>query len=631
MHPIRPLVVTALALPATLLLSGCTLQQTTSAPSAKVLVQKVTGTLHGGQQPVTGSTVTVYAVGTTGYGSSATALSSTTSGAYGAFTMPAYTCPQANTPVYIVASGGNPGLANGTNNSALTLAAALGQCGTAQNLTVNIDEVTTVAAAYSMAQFAAPNTTGSFGGPSTTSGGNTVYSVGLTNAVLYTAPTLVNSATGLVNANSATTTIESDQIYSIANTLASCVNSDGTGTACATLFAGTTPPSGTAPANTLAAAVNMALYPYQNVSTLFNLASAQSPYIGATSAPADFTIAVAYTAPPGATQTSSGVTMSNLAIDASGNIWLPTGKTGVLSFNPSQAAFAGPFATQASTGQVAIDMSGYLWATDGTTSYLSKLQIANPSSVSNLQMSSPVTGTLFYGSAIAIGTANQLFVGGGNSNNNTNFVSSVINGTATYQIATLSHVVYSGNMSDTADAGYATTDQSSTAYGEFVTTSNNAARVSINLPGVLPGQIFQVKNRDTLIPVQSTNQLCNYGNTCTAAGFAGMSTPIGGAADGNATIWVANKGNGSVSNLSESGLQGTLSAISPTGYLKGPTYMPGASGLAIDQSGNIWVSNPFVSTYVLTEIIGSAGPTIQPLAAQYQSSTGFRTGTRPTN
>ena len=71
------------------------------------------GRVHGGQQAVSGSTIQLYAAGATGYGSSATALLSTTvtTDALGNFTITHdYTCPTASTQVYIVSTGGNPGL-----------------------------------------------------------------------------------------------------------------------------------------------------------------------------------------------------------------------------------------------------------------------------------------------------------------------------------------------------------------------------------------------------------------------------------------------------------------------------------------------------------------------------------------
>src|ERR1700722_10181663 len=68
------------------------------------------GEAFGGQQPVSGMTLQLYAAGSSGYGSAATPLFSpaTTTNASGAFVFPAYTCPTPTTQVYLVGTGGDP-------------------------------------------------------------------------------------------------------------------------------------------------------------------------------------------------------------------------------------------------------------------------------------------------------------------------------------------------------------------------------------------------------------------------------------------------------------------------------------------------------------------------------------------
>src|ERR1700733_8040395 len=98
------------------LLAGCGYSRPTGANSAVAL----TGSVHGGQQPVSGSTIQLYAAGTDGDGSVALPLLSSTvkTDSNGNFTIPAaYGCPSASSPVYVVASGGRPG-AEGKDKSA---------------------------------------------------------------------------------------------------------------------------------------------------------------------------------------------------------------------------------------------------------------------------------------------------------------------------------------------------------------------------------------------------------------------------------------------------------------------------------------------------------------------------------
>jgi hypothetical protein len=107
---------------------------------------RYSGSVHGGQQPVVGATIQLYTVGTTADGSAATPLltSTVTSDSTGSFTITGlYSCTGA-TQVYIVATGGNPGLS--TTNPNIALMAALGSCSALTPSTfININELTTVA------------------------------------------------------------------------------------------------------------------------------------------------------------------------------------------------------------------------------------------------------------------------------------------------------------------------------------------------------------------------------------------------------------------------------------------------------------------------------------------------------
>ncbi len=136
------------------LFTGCGAQKGVLPP---VVVSSIRGTVHGGQQPVSGAAIHLYAVGSSGDGSAATPLLSraVTTDAGGGFSLAgAYTCPSASILVYIVASGGNPGLAAGTNNAAITMMAALGPCSSLTPSTfILIDELTTVAAVSSLAPY----------------------------------------------------------------------------------------------------------------------------------------------------------------------------------------------------------------------------------------------------------------------------------------------------------------------------------------------------------------------------------------------------------------------------------------------------------------------------------------------
>ena len=136
----------------TILMTGCAMKSTSTSP---LVLQ---GRMKGGQQPVSGATIQLYAVGTTGDASDATPLltNPVTTDQNGNFSLSTattkdYVCPTPTTLVYLVGTGGNPGLAAGTNNQGIALMSVLGQCGSLTNSTsLVVNEVTTVGAAAAL-------------------------------------------------------------------------------------------------------------------------------------------------------------------------------------------------------------------------------------------------------------------------------------------------------------------------------------------------------------------------------------------------------------------------------------------------------------------------------------------------
>ncbi len=357
-----------------LLVSGCGidpgLKMSGSSPETQGATIK--GVVHGGQQPVVGADVYLYAAGTSGYGTAAASLlvpgdgtgnGLVSSGGYvttdgtGSFTITGdYTCPAApGDQVFLLSKGGNP--TGGGANPNLVLMAALGSCSSLSSTTyVVINEVTTVASAYGLAQFlsytsgsidtfptSAPTkgTTPYIGIPTggtgctgaanwLSTGPSTCNYVGLRNAML-TVPNLVTLSTGNVpplasnpDEPSAPATgkvpsyvatgihffndsyVPSARINTLANILAQCVNTtggtSGDGTNCGNLFLDLTPAStGIAPTDTLQAIWNLAQKPFLSGTTatnFFNLAGVNPAFAAGgtlSSQPNDWTIALGYT------------------------------------------------------------------------------------------------------------------------------------------------------------------------------------------------------------------------------------------------------------------------------------------------------------------------------------------------
>ena len=421
----------------------------------------ITGTVVSGTGasvvPIGGASVQLYTAGTTvsgaaGYGQQATAIGSavTADSVTGAFSV-AYDCTTLTAPndlLYLVATG---------TNTDVVLMTALGPCGglSTSGVTVTVNEVTTVASAYSLAQFitAAPNV----GAPASN------YS-GLSNAFV-TVNNLVNIATG--TALSITPAYASNPVPFLntstapqmrVNTLADILNSCASnGSGCSALWSAATPPSGTAPANTLQAILNIAQNPGVNVSTLFGLAPASPPFSPALpSAPNDWTLALTFTGgglgispstsgTDSASHTGIGPTIStSLAIDANGNVWVTGyGEYGYQSGSPNpdvpilaefnnQGAPLTPATTQSSDatpvitfggynfGQtvaqpgeepssIAIDASGNIWAGD----FSSAGDLFTVSSSLSL-LASADTGVSVY--SVAIDNNGNAWIGGGHDN-----------------------------------------------------------------------------------------------------------------------------------------------------------------------------------------------------------------------
>ena len=221
----------------------------------------------GGQQPLRGSAVQLFAAGSTGYGSGATALTAAVyTDANGDFSIPSdFTCPSDATPTYLAATGGNPG--TGNDNPAIALMAALGPCGDLANLPqVTVNEVTTIASVWALHAFLAP------GGEVGTSSTN---ARGLTNA-FAAVNSLASIAGGTTTGTSAPAgaVIPVEKIDTLADILATCVNTGS----CGPLFRAATPAGGTAPDNTLDAALNIARNPSANVAALFAISTPTAPF-----------------------------------------------------------------------------------------------------------------------------------------------------------------------------------------------------------------------------------------------------------------------------------------------------------------------------------------------------------------
>ena len=602
----------------TALMSGCggTVAIAPSTPSTPYVPPTgtytgaaFTGKVQAGGAALVGASVNIYSAGTTGNGSAGTALlsSAITTDSNGAFSIAAgYNCPLSSSILYVVATGGHIA-SSSSSNSAVKLMTSPGACNTvAANSSYIVNELTTAASAYAFAQFLGAG--GALGSTSTNSTGITLAAATLASLVNISAGT----APGAGYAGNGTAPIA--KVDSLANALNACVISSGAGsTACSSLFSAvaTTPPS-----NTLDAALDLVKSPGgAAVSTVYTLSAASSAYSPVlTTAPADWTLFINYL--------GGGMNdPSALSIDSKGNVWVANYFSVVSEFSNTGKPLYATGLTGAGLGNIyggTVDANDSMW-------------IANePGSASSV--------TVFTAGGTA--AANSPYTAGG-----LNFPISIA-----VDQTNVSWVVDYGNshltlLSNTGAAlsgatGYSGVDASGNGNFIFpvavaVDSNRNgwvANQSSNTITKVAPDgsayTSYVVGSGPSGIAVDASNNVWSanyYGDSVGLVSSAGAVVsgssgytgggvvhPQGIAADGAGTIWVANYRGPSISELAGVGSSaGAGKPLSPAAGWAPDAQLLEAFALAIDSSGNLWVTN--FGNNTLTEFVGLAVPVKTPL------------------
>jgi hypothetical protein len=626
-------------------LAGCSVMPVattnTDSPQSGAAMQ---GRVHGGQQPIVGAHVYLYAINTTGYGNASVSLLTSatgnpadgsgnyyvTTGSNGDFTITSdYTCPSTGSQAYLYSIGGNAG--SGAN-SAAGLMAALGTCPISSTLSSSlyavVNEVSTVATAYAIAGFATDAT-------HVSRSSSALAKTGIVHAFANTS-NLETLSTGLAltTTPSGTANVPLTTINTLANILAACINSAGpSSTACTTLFMNAVNTSETT-TETASAALNIAHAPGANIANLYGLQTGTAPFQPMLSAqPNDFTIGlytgqggllsepisvaidgsgdawilnnIPFLGPPGGvTEVASSTTIlspsnftsaswindspQGMAIDNSGNVWIAlVNGSGVTELNNSGTTYAGtPFTGNGilSPDGVAIDGLGNAWIADGDSNAVSEL---NGSGVSS--GFSPLTGNgMDHTSSVAVDGSGDVWVA--------------------------------------SSAGFKVSQWSNSG-----SSLGYCACGGINVPVAVAidssGNVWVANNGGN-----SVTEILGSTNTASSASpitGGGINAPEGIAIDGAGNVWVVNNGSNSVTELSSAGelLSGA------NGYTGGALDAPTA--IAVDGSGDVWISSqgPNAGSSSASELIGAATPVITPIAAGLPSTpTANRTsnlGTRP--
>jgi hypothetical protein len=626
-------------------LNGGLNQVVAPVPASKKPGVKLTGSVHGGQFPIAYANIYLFQANTAGYGSPSLSLlasapdtildasSGATNGdnyvmtdGSGNFSISLgdYTCSQ-NSQVYLYTLGGDPGLGTGVNPAA-GLMAVLGNCPVAGNFSgtsVAINEVSTVSAAYAMAGFATDAL-------HVSSSGTPLALTGIANA-FANAGNLASMGTGLaLTATPAgNAAVPQAEINTMANILATCINSDGgmagptNPSACYTLFTsalsgGTT---GTQPADTATAAIYFAHNPGANVASLFGLLPSNPPFLPVLAVqPNDFTVALTFT--------GGGLDQPNIvAIDGAGDAWITSQDSSAASVIEIASANAPVAGTSSYTGGglnapwgVAIDLSGNAWVTNNSGNSVTELSSSG----------SILSGLSGYRSALMSGPTGIAIDASGNAwiaNTGTNTVAEL---SSTGGDSSGPEGFFSNDMSgpiaiaidDPGNAWIANTG------GASVTELSDWGTLSSGAGGFTGGGIYAA----TSIAIDSSGDAWVAGPysdgsqdpggvTELSSAGAVVSSPTGGgmryprtiAIDGAGNAWVGD----SFSNVIAFSNSG--SALSgANGYLT-PTVNSIAAGVAIDGSGDVWIAFP--QSNAVVELVGAGTPVVTPLAVGVQNKT----------
>ncbi len=604
----------------------------------------VRGTVHGGQQPVTGSHLYLYAVGTGGYGSAATSILKAQTGATkdasgnyyvttdsgGNFAFSSFTCPtKTATQTYLLAVGGNPGYVGTVNNTAIAALVSTGKCGSiGANSVFAINELTTVATITAVQQFMVDGTH---------IGGSGALPVGLKIA-FNLAGDLVNTSTGVANTVNAMGdgAIPTPKINALGNVIAPCLNATSpTDTACTSLFAAVTPTGGTQPSNTIGAMLLIAQNPGNNVNNVFGQATATPPFqptIAATSPPNDLTLAITYT--------GGGMTApSDVVIDAAGDAFIGNAPSGngaagtdsIVGFGPDGTVLTGAAGYTSGIHKpnaLAFDRLGNLWSTD-TASGSSPDEVVKLSSTGTLAFAFNDT-TIAGLEGIALDSSNNAWVV---NQNNSSIDQILANGTRTlapvassgFQFPTGIGIDGSGVLfaAGTGSNTLLKFDSSGAVQSPAGGYAPNGLSQPVSISIDASDHVFTINNNSSLITE------INGGDGSLVAPPATPPTLSNAyvlAIDGAGGAWYANcracssPNNGSPDNLVHVAPNGTQASGTADGYQDAHLNYVGTA--AIDGAGNVWVtSNGAGGTGSVTEFLGVAAPVVTPLAVASATNT----------
>ncbi len=609
------------------------------------------GVVQSGETPVPFPTVILYKAGQYG----AVPLGATIGDKKGNFTI-AYKPPaEPDAVLYLIADGRatfTKGRHPRLRQSPIRLATVMGVGPYPVEIVIN--ERTTVATAYAMAQFI-----------------NGVRisgkSPGLENAAGMM-QNLVNITTGEVgtvlgNSVNGLSTTTMREFNSLANLLTTSASDSG-----ASLFSLATPPRGPAPRNTLQAMVNIAHYPWKNVSSLFALSQTSTVYepaLDSSLEPDAWTLAVRFTGNSGALDGPG-----NIAFDKHGNAWVNNnyvrtpgtdfgcGGNQIFKFTPTGddapgSPYGGPTGNNGglygSGFGITLDPFGDVWATNfgftGTDCPITDTdRVALSSSVSqfdpdgnaispsrpiddpyggwrsdqaNIYQPQGITTDQWGNIWIAnCGNASVTKIPGGNFDQAVNFSDVGVMKPFGIAIDNKGHAWVTGNGNDTV----VQLRQNGSVIGTSISGGDinlpmgitvdslgyvwiaNSAAIRTPCAGELDENRISADVLDAELPPAGASVMLRLpnGKLKTFKG-GGIFVPWGIVVDGDDNVWVANFAGPKSGLIGVTELCGSKTGNCPPGYKTGDPISPSTgytsdgftriTSVAVDPSGNVWCTN----------------------------------------
>ena len=514
----------------------------------------LSGVVETGKRPLPGSVVVLYAAGST----SRLRLGSALTGARGRFRI-SYVPPHREAVLYLIATGGSR--AAGPAVQLLSVAGSVQQ----PRLSVKVNELTTVASAYALAQF---------------THGAVVRgrSPGLENAAA-TASNLVKPSTGGVSSVLATPPNGSDTdtletLRTLADIVGGCTQ--GSVRTCRRLFVAARPPGASPPTNTLQAVLDIAHHPTNNSVRLFALRKTHSYGPQLNTAPTAWVLSLKYTAGgfngPG-----------RMAFDSHGSVWVtnnfepPTPNTsagfGLISLSPTGKPInSSPVEGGGLEGVwwgIAIDQRDHVWTSNytgaDTTPFTSPDFTGGTNMSEFADNSTPLSPSAGF----------------------TNGDISAPQGLAVDQRGNIWIANHVGNSvteyprGDPSAAKIITGGRLSKPFAIAIDAHGNKWVTDNAISNTLPGEVTKIDSS---------------GHASGPIMGGGLSSPQGIAVDQTGNLWVANLASSSVTLIGPNG------RINPRSPIRARSLI-GPWSVAVDGKANIWVASFIGQT--LTELCGA--------------------------